>query len=90
MIWTSSRFLAIFMLAVLAFPDGMITSASAAGFSVRSVRTIERTFERHYGRAIEHFERYLGNRDCGLACRANSPIYAPLSEKNSESWRWPR
>ena len=86
----SSRFLAVLMLALLAFPGVMITSALAAGpLGLRSVRTIERTIERRYGPAIEDtFERYLGNRYCDLACRANSPIDAPLREKNSESGRW--
>jgi hypothetical protein len=83
MIKVSSRFLAVLILAVLAFPSVTTTSALAAGLFLRnSVRTTERLTEigRPYGHGgtIENgFERGGGKRGCDLACEIRSLTDAP-------------
>jgi hypothetical protein len=87
MIKASSRFLAVLMLAVLAFTDVMTTSAFAQrGVVIRPYRPPEMLWREHRGGALENSEWHKGpGETCNLGCEARRLVDPPPQEENSQS-----
>ena len=89
MIKVSSRFLAVLMLAVLAFTDLTTTSAFAqrgAVFRIRPYRPPEMLWRVPRGGGLENSEWHKSpGETCNIGCEARRLVDSPSQEENSQS-----